>query len=117
MSGVLPTFTEYCKLRKTIVKPYNFFLTNVYKLGKYLEKSYDFVQLSNIFDYITESNYEELLLPLMQHLNPGGKILIENFDDDCGFGLYYMENKIIATGNNNFILKRFKSAHILERVR
>lgn len=117
VSGVLPTFKEYCKLRKKIVKPYDFFLTNVYELGKNLGKSYDFIHLSNIFDYIAEGHYEEILFPLMQHINRGGRILIENFDDEYSFGLDYVENKILSGFNNNFRLKRNQYAHILERVR
>ncbi len=117
VSGVLPTFKEYCKLRKKIVKPYDFFLTGISKLETYLEKSYDFVHLSNIFDYVSEGSYADLLLPLMQHLNPGGRIVLENFDDDCGFGLDYMERKILSNVNNSFVLKKSKYLHILERVR
>lgn len=116
-SGVLPTFTEYCKMRKKIVKPYNFFLTNIYSLYKYLEKPYDFVHLSNIFDYVSEGHYEEILLPLMQHINRGGRIVIENFDDDYSFGLDYVERKILSALDNNFVLKRSQWAHILERTK
>lgn len=115
--GSLPTFKEYLNLCKKTVKPYNFILTNIFKLGQYLNKSYDFIHLSNIFDYITESHYEELLLPLMQHLNTGGRIIIENFDDDYSFGLDYMERKILASVDNSFILKISQCAHILERTR
>lgn len=116
-SGVLPTFTEYCKMRKKIVKPYDFFLTNVYGLEKYLKKTYDFIHLSNIFDYVAEGHYEEILLPLMQHMNLGGRILIENFDDEYSFGLDYVETKILSAFDNNFRLKRNQYAHILERTR
>jgi hypothetical protein len=116
-SGALPTFFEYCTLRKKIIKPYNFFLTGISKLETHLEKSYDFVHLSNIFDYVSEGSYADLLLPLMQHLNPGGRIVLENFDDDCSFGLDYMERKILSNVNNSFVLKKSKYLHILERIR
>ena len=115
--GALPTFFEYCTLRKKIIKPYNFFLAGIFKLEKHLEKHYDFVHLSNIFDYVSEGYYADLLLPLMKHLNPGGRIVLENFDDDCGFGLDYMERKILSMVDNSFALKKSKYLHILERVR
>ena len=117
VSGVLPTFKEYYKLRTKIVKPYDFLLTNVYGLGGHLEKNYDFIHLSNIFDYIAEGHYEEILLSLMQHVNCGGRILIENFDDEYSFGLDYIERKLLSAADNHFRLKRNQYAHIFERVR
>ena len=115
----LPIFTntEYHILRKKITKPYNFFLTNIYGLEKHLKQFYDFVHLSNILDYVSEGRYEEILLPLMQHVNRGGRIIIENFDDDYSFGLDYMERKILSAVDNNFVLKRYQWTHVLERTK
>ena len=115
-SGVLPTFTEYYNLRKKIVKSYSFLLTNIYRLGERLEKNYDFIHLSNIFDYIAEGHYEEILLPLIQHVNRGGRIVMESFDEDSSFVLRGACKKIEET-SSAFSFNKIHGTNILVRIR
>lgn len=114
---VLPTFAEYNQLRKKVTKPYNFVLTNIGNLSSHLTKSYDFVHLSNIFDYVIEDDYAELLLSIMKFVNPGGRIVMECFEDDSHFYMGYIGPKISAMSDNRFVLKKLHRIHIFERVR
>jgi hypothetical protein len=114
---VLPTIIEYNKLHRKVTQPYDFELTNIYKLSKYLTKNYDFMHLSNIFDYVIENDYEELFLSLMKFVNTGGKIVMESFEEDTSFNLNVIGPKIIAMSGNKFVLKKAHHMHIFERIR
>ncbi len=116
-TGIGLTFAEYCNLRKKVTKPYNFMLTNVCNLSGCLTKSYDFIHLSNIFDYVIENDYAELLLSIIKFVNPGGRIVMECFEDDSHFYLNYMGPKILALSDKSFTLKQSYRTHILERTR
>ncbi len=72
----LPTQLEYEQMRKTITQPFNFIWSGIDEIHKHLNQNYDFMHLSNIFDYITEeTKITQILNNLMQHINPGGRIL------------------------------------------
>ena len=113
----LPTLSEYNKLRQTGIRPYNCALIDIYKICGSLTKKYDFIHLSNIFDYVIENDYEELLLPIMKFVKPGGRIVMESFEEDSHFYLDFIGPKILAMSNNNFVLKKSHHMHIFERVR
>ena len=96
-----PTFSEYYKLRAKLIQPYNFMLTDIKDLGNSLTKSYDFMHLSNIFDYVRSGEYANLVLSLMEHINPGGRIVTQflNYARDEVFGFYTAE---IADNNKHW---------------
>ncbi len=116
-AGVLPTFMEYEKLRKTITQPYNFILSNIVNLSTSLTKSYDFIHLSNIFDYLIENDFKKLLLSIMKFVNPGGRIVMEAFEDDICFYLDFIGPKIVSMSDNRFVMKKMQRIHVFERIK
>lgn len=81
LTASLPTFPEYCAMSKNIKQPYNFILADICKIGGKLTKSYDFVHLSNVFDYVQSFHYETILLALIEHVRPGGRIVTQFFSE------------------------------------
>lgn len=76
----LPTKTEFRKMRRIIKEPFNFIWSDVQNLHTKLTKTYDFIHLSNIFDYLLF--YREcidILGSLIPHTNPGCHICITCF--------------------------------------
>lgn len=125
--AVLPTQFEYNELRKRIKLPYNFILTNICQIGEKLTKSYDFIHLSNIFDYTRSFYYEHVVLSLMERVRPGGRIVTQFFAEgnDQIFDVYMAK---IIKNHNNWILNKtiinnnkfeyFKNGiYVLERTR
>ena len=86
--AVLPTQFEYNKLQESVKATYNFILSDICKMGGKLTKSYDFMHLSNIFDYVQSFYYEIVISSLMEHVNPGGRIVTQFFagGNDTVFG-------------------------------
>ena len=78
-SYLLPNETEYKQMQEMIKKPFCFMWTDIVNLRKYLNKTYDFMHLSNIFDYTTKSQTEDILSSLMKRSNPGCKIYFESY--------------------------------------
>ena len=115
--SILPKFNEYCELGKKSIQPYDFLLTNIYELGGLLTKSYDFMHLSNIFDYVLKDDYERIILSLAKRLNPKGRIVTETFEDDSSFSMWNTVQRIANMHNNSFSFKRSRHLYILERVR
>lgn len=128
----LPTFLEYIKLRIIIRKQYNFYMTDIRNLGNCLKKSYDVIHLSNILDYVPTSEHKNVILPLLNHVNPGGRIIAHNmnFDTFKGYVNYFGDTaKEIADSLDNWkyiqktlakpgsIMMLSDGTHILERVR
>lgn len=103
--AVLPTQFEYNKLRECVKSPYNFILSDICKMGGKLTKSYDFMHLSNIFDYVQSFNYEFVILSLMEHVNPGGRIVTQFFSEgnDDTFGIRMTK---LAEKRKNWILNK-----------
>ena len=78
MEDVLPTPTEYRRMRKTINKPYNFIWSDIEHLHTQLKGKYDFIHLSNIMDYVTSCNGDStrVLRHLAKHTKPNGNICL-----------------------------------------
>ena len=74
-------------------------------MGGKLTKSYDFMHLSNIFDYVQSFNYEFVILSLMEHVNPGGRIVTQFFSEgnDTVFG---MRIEKMAKEHKNWIFNK-----------
>lgn len=67
---------EYEKLQEIVEKPYNFIMTDLASLSAHLTKSYDFIHLSNILDYVyDQGNKFFTIYPLLKHVNVGGRII------------------------------------------
>ena len=127
-SAVLPTQFEYDKLRENVKAPYNFILTDICRIGGKLTKSYDFMHLSNVFDYVQSFHYEHIILSLMEHVRPGGRIITQFFaegnDTIFGFRMTEMAKKhknwifgkktIINTGKFDY---NKNGIYVIERVR
>ena len=71
-----PTKQEYKKLRKIVKKPYNFMLTDIDKLSAHLTDKYDFIHLSNILDHLPMHRHTNIITPLLDYVNVGGRILM-----------------------------------------
>lgn len=131
-SKTLPTFLEYMKLHIKVKESYNFYMTDIRNLGNCLKKSYDVIHLSNILDYVPTSEHKNVILPLLNHVNPGGRIIAHNmnFDTFKGYFNYFGDTaKEIADSLDNWkyiqktlakpgsIMVLSDGTHILERVR
>ena len=131
-SKALPTFLEYIKLRIMVKKPYNFYMTDIRNLGNFLTTSYDVIHLSNILDYVPVAEHKEIILPLLNHINPGGRIIAHNLQYDMfkGYVNYFGDTAKEMTDsldNWQYIQKSIYSTslgitlqhgtHILERIR
>ena len=126
--AVLPTQFEYNKLQESVKSPYNFILSDICKMGGKLTKSYDFMHLSNIFDYVQSFYYEIVISSLMEHVNPGGRIVTQFFagGNDTVFGTR-IEKMVKERKNWIFNKKMINSVgkfdylrngiYVLERVR
>lgn len=78
------TEQEYEKLRGIIKEPYNFIMADIMNLSDKLTSSYDFMHLSNIFDYVDKPKDQfDVLSSLFKHVNIGGRILIEHITDSA----------------------------------
>lgn len=79
----LPTETEFQKMQQVINKPFNFIWSDIQTLHKKITKTYDFIHLSNVFDYIT--TYQQcinVLNSLVPYTVPGCSICITCFSKD-----------------------------------
>lgn len=79
----LPTSTEYQQMRQIIKKPFNFIWSDIQTLHQKLKRKYDFMHLSNIFDYVgTYQNCVDILYSLSPYTVPGCNICITCFEKD-----------------------------------
>jgi len=78
-----PTESEYKTLRQIVTQPYNCITTDITCLGSKLNHSYDFIHLSNVCDYFSKSERVDNILPLLNCVNVGGRMLM-NDQLHCG---------------------------------
>lgn len=78
-SPALPTKKEFANMRKAINKPFRFIWSDIRNLDEKLTKKYDFIHLSNIFDYLLSVDIKSILYKLTQHTNPGCTICIVGY--------------------------------------
>ena len=80
----LPTETEFQKMQQIVEKTFNFIWVDIRKLHTQLNKSYDFMHLSNIFDYLgTYQNCVDVFHSLITYTVPGCNICITCFNKDA----------------------------------
>lgn len=120
----LPTKTEYKKMQQTITKPFRFIWSDLQTLHKKLTKTYDFMHLSNIFDYLgTYQNCVDVLCSLMPYTNPGCKICITCFNKDAEAicEKFVWEQAMLPnkdqTWRSDPVFETKKSTYVLQRVR
>lgn len=70
----LPTEQEFLQMRNVIKKPFSFIWSDITNLHAHLTKKYDFIHLSNIFDYMPHEGCMNALFSLAKHTNPGCNI-------------------------------------------
>lgn len=108
------TVREYNELRKIVKKPFNFILSDVSQLWFKLPNKYDFIHLSNIFDYCPQEKRKDIILSLLSYVNVGGIILMHD-QLKCGTTNACMQ---IASEYNNLVYhNRGCSINTLTRVR
>lgn len=75
----VPYLTEFQKMREVITEPFNFIWSDIASLHEKLDKTYDFMHLSNIIDYIKEPDGLKILASLMKYTHVGSVIYFETF--------------------------------------
>lgn len=73
----LPSDTEYDAMREQINHPFKFIWTDIKSLHMHLVGEYDVINLSNIFEYLNESQIHQILASLRTHIRPGGTIIAQ----------------------------------------
>ena len=92
-----PSILEYYRMRAKVTELYNFIMTDACNLSVYLDKSYDFIHLSNIFDYIPGGEHGKIITDLMKHVNVGGRIVTQcvndGYDEMFCFSLFLISKR------------------------
>ena len=71
----IPTDDEYKKLGRLLDKKFNFIWSDLERLGTKLQRKYDLINISNIFDYIPDGKIQtKILNDLSEHISVGGHI-------------------------------------------
>ena len=79
-SMALPTSTEFQKMQQVVNQPFDFIWSDIQTLHTKLKRNYDFMHLSNIFDYVgTYQNCIDILDSLVPYTNPNCNICITCF--------------------------------------
>ncbi len=118
----LPTQEEYDKMREIITKSFNFIWSNITCLHTKLDKSYDFIHLSNILDYINIKESGQILISLMEHTQPGAVICLKmTFYPPLRVLSQHKEfYKMFLTGNKWKMLppqSKYDSLYVMQRVK
>lgn len=78
-----PIESEFQQMKQLIKEPFNFIWSDLQTLNTKLTKTYDFIHLSNIFDYIGKyQNCIDILSALTPYTNPGCNICVICFNKD-----------------------------------
>lgn len=109
----LPNKQEYDKLKGIVKKTYRFILSDIKDLNTKLTEPYDFIHVSNIFDYVQKNESFDVLLSLLKLVKPKGRILIHNQMVWSGPSCH----KIAETFGNWRHIKEKDNINILERIR
>ena len=109
----LPNKQEYGKLKDIVQKPYTFIKSDIKQIGSKLTQCYDFIHVSNIFDYVPRDKGFDVLASLLKLVNPKGRILVHNQLVWSGPSCH----KIAETFDNWRHIKEKDGINILERIR
>ena len=105
-----PYPNEYAKMQALIQKPFDFIWSDIKELP--LTKTYDFIHISNIFDYFDYKDVESTLTRIQKITNVGGRIFMKTHKGNpqivCNNILKTSENwKQLAHGNT-IVLQRVR---------
>ncbi len=75
----IPSDAEYAKMQNVIKDPFNFIWTDITDLHTHLHKTYDVINISNIFDWRNKKTVPHILQQLFDKLNVGGYIFAMSF--------------------------------------
>lgn len=120
---ILPTKSEYRKMRKLINKPYNFIWSDIRHLHTQLKGKYDFMHLSNIMDYIHCYNGDStrILRQLAKHANPGCNICLVGLTKTPFYACKQFLDSFKASKNNKqswtYYQLPYNNTYILHRER
>ena len=112
----LPTPTEYAKLQELVKKPFGFKWANIIELNGELTQEYDFIHLSNIFDYLSYKDMPGVLATMQKHTAIGGRIFLETFKSPIPSSICHN----IVQSSPNWEMRFTDNSirrHILERIR
>ena len=109
-----PTVGEYNKLRQIVKQPYTFIWSDISQLWFKVPTHYDFIHLSNIFDYCPAEKRKEVISLLMPYVNIGGTILMH---DQILRGTNQACQEIVAENPNWKYVNRGCSINTLIRTR
>ena len=119
-----PTETEFQKMQQVIKEPFNFIWSDLQTLHKKLNKTYDFIHLSNIFDYLgTYQNCVNILNSLTPYTNPGCNICITGFAKDpeaiCEKFVWHQSLQLFNEQQwiGNQVFRSRDGAYLLQRTR
>ena len=120
-NGRALTVAEYQKLQGIVKEPYNFVMVDIRDLSSKLDDFYDFMHLSNVFDYIDKKERFDVLEPLLEHVNIGGRIVIQHMgrrnENVWKISPIPMKKIFSAVFYNWRFIKAKNRVSILERVR
>lgn len=109
---------DYKTMRQVVTAHFPFIWTDIANLDNKLEdKTYDFIHLSNIFDYTDHKTQKSVLQKLTKRLNPGGRILMLTMLHN---DYYYNSKDVcddIATKSHDLNFLDFKRDYVLEKTR
>lgn len=114
----LPTETEFNDMCKIIHKPFNFIWSDITSLHHHLNKSYDFIHLSNILDSMDEDNRILVLFNMMRYIKPNGVLFFQNHKAKPT-SLYYYCEELEKENKEKWNICKSKtdcSFHIMQRV-
>lgn len=74
---IFPTYAEYSAMKQLITSPFNFIWCDLMNLHSKLIGKYDVINLSNILEYSSAKEIENVLLSLKPHLSKDGLIIAQ----------------------------------------
>ena len=109
------TKKQYKTLQKSVDAPFPFIWSDIANLDAKLgDNTYDFIHLSNIFDYVSNDVQKSVLQQLIKRLNPGGRILMVRIN-----GSYILDDicQEIANASSNLGFVNYINKYLLVRIR
>ncbi len=81
--GYIPRLDEYTQMQKKLRGQYNFMWTDIADLHTHLTKKYDVINVSNIFEWVTDEKLSvQIVKNLYQFLKPNGYLFAIAYEGD-----------------------------------
>lgn len=104
------TEAEFNQARQNIKTPFNFIWSDIMSLHHSLNKKYDFIHLSNIFDSLDMDNRVFVMVNMMRYINPDGVMCFRTYRDVPN--VLYGQNDGI-NGRTQWIVENLKDKSLL----